>query len=122
MKSPAAGFFLLLCALIAMSLIGYMIYRPNELELRQIRMIESAKDAVGAKLLDGESARFRNVRLVPPFNGVIVCGEVNGKNRYGAYTGFASFYALGTPEFGSPPSVEIEGDYNHTLIKEQCGN
>lgn len=107
-------------ALIAISIAGYLIYRPNEFELRESRLIESAKEAVAAKLLDGESARFRNVRLVPPFNGNIVCGEVNGKNRYGAYTGFVRFDAV--IDSGSSPNVEMESDSSYTLVKERCEN
>ncbi|NDP40593.1 MAG: hypothetical protein GZ093_17965 [Rhodoferax sp.] len=48
---------------------------------------------------DPESVKFRNISLslvdVP-----IVCGEVNGKNSYGGYTGFKKYYATDTKDFG----------------------
>src|SRR5687768_8684323 len=48
---------------------------------------EKAKRAAAAKLLDPASAQFRNVRSV---NGA-VCGELNGKNKMGAFVGFSRF-------------------------------
>lgn len=47
-------------------------------------------NAVAKELLDPEAAKFRDVRQVG--EGVF-CGEVNGKNRQGAYVGFERFYA-----------------------------
>lgn len=49
---------------------------------------EKAKDAAAALLIDPSSAQFRNV--VAKSNAV--CGEINGKNRMGAYVGFTRFY------------------------------
>jgi hypothetical protein len=50
--------------------------------------------AVGDKLLDGESARYRwPNEPVKPHAGY--CGFVNAKNSYGAYTGFKPFEILG---------------------------
>ncbi|MEH6697228.1 MAG: hypothetical protein V7672_00870 [Brevundimonas sp.] len=48
-----------------------------------------AKQTVAAQLKDPSSAQFRNVIT----NGSIVCGEVNGKNSWGAYAGFTRFIA-----------------------------
>lgn len=42
---------------------------------------------------DPESARFKNVRLVPYSTGKVFCGEVNAKNSYGGYIGFMPFVA-----------------------------
>jgi hypothetical protein len=101
---------------------GYLIFGPSALERRGDRQIELAKKAVAAELLDGESARFRNVRLEPPFNGMAVCGEVNGKNRYGAYVGFNRFIVIGR----EPTSARIfddeayRKDYNKEYYKETC--
>lgn len=47
----------------------------------------AAKERVAAQLRDPASAQFRNVRT----SGGVVCGEVNGKNAYGAYAGFSRF-------------------------------
>lgn len=54
---------------------------------------------VAYKLYDGESARFRNIRVVT--DGTY-CGEVNSKNRMGAYTGFTGFSVLGFPPDPQP--------------------
>ena len=49
-----------------------------------------AEKAVAAQLIDPSSAQFRRVVVSP--DRVVVCGEVNGKNRLGAYTGFEGFF------------------------------
>ena len=51
------------------------------------QVIEKAKTTVSNGLRDPGSAQFRNVRVVPYQIGKVVCGEVNGKNAYGGYTG-----------------------------------
>lgn len=53
--------------------------------------ISQAKDAVRNLEKDSDSAEFRNVRECP--TGFYVTGEVNGKNSYGAYAGYKTFYA-----------------------------
>lgn len=53
--------------------------------------IRQAKEAVAAVLIDPSSAQFRNVEI--GHEGA-VCGEVNGKNRMGAYVGFTRFVAM----------------------------
>lgn len=56
---------------------------------------KKAQEIVRGSMLDGESARFRNVaRHSAAMNDampVSVCGEVNGKNAFGAYVGFRRF-------------------------------
>ena len=47
-----------------------------------------AQTGVRYVLKDGESAQFRNLYRNP---GGQVCGEVNSKNSFGAYTGFEGF-------------------------------
>lgn len=47
----------------------------------------AAKKLVADGLRDPASAQFRDVRM----NGEAVCGEVNGKNGFGAYAGFRHF-------------------------------
>jgi hypothetical protein len=47
------------------------------------------KVAVAATLKDPGSAQFSNLRL----DGTILCGEVNGRNSFGAYTGADKFTA-----------------------------
>ena len=55
---------------------------------RDIR-IERVKDVVRARLRDGGSARFRKAVFVNKTK--VVCGEVNAKNGFGAYSGFQYF-------------------------------
>lgn len=47
-----------------------------------------AREAVSRTLIDPSSALFQNVRSGDGF----VCGEVNAKNRMGAYVGFVRFH------------------------------
>lgn len=106
----------LLVALLVMSGIGYAFYQKKH------GRINWAQEQVAAKLFDGESARFRNVREV---SMLAVCGEVNGKNRLGAYTGFTRFRVFGKP--GEVVNVDIEdvnsvfAKINSRFMTEQCG-
>jgi hypothetical protein len=57
---------------------------------RAYRLFEFAK----ASLKDPDAAKFKN--LTTDATGVLLCGELNAKNSYGAYTGYQSFaYAPG---------------------------
>ncbi|MEN2980254.1 hypothetical protein P7L78_26385 [Tistrella bauzanensis] len=74
---------------------------------------------------DPDATQFRNVRIVPyGAGGRLACGEINGKNSYGAYTGFVRFA-------GTPAEVQIEatGGSNNWLnqslsagITDACGS
>lgn len=55
------------------------------------QVMEKGKKAIADSLKDPSSAQFRNVRLVEYLDGAVICGEVNGKNSYGAYVGFNDF-------------------------------
>lgn len=64
-----------------------------------------AEEAVRNQLIDPESAMFREIKACTG-DSSITMGEVNGKNRMGAYTGFEPFfyesgavYFAGSPEF-----------------------
>lgn len=57
--------------------------------------IDRARTAVAGHLKDPDSARFRNERQVSDGS---VCGEVNGKNGFGAYSGYAPFFAMKKPD------------------------
>lgn len=50
-----------------------------------------ARNEVAAKLKDPLSAQFKNLKVTQ--KGA-VCGKVNGKNSFGAYTGFQDFVYL----------------------------
>lgn len=49
-----------------------------------------AKEAVSSILIDPYSAQFRDLYRSKDDDGV--CGEVNAKNRMGAYTGYTAFF------------------------------
>jgi hypothetical protein len=52
------------------------------------------QSAVADTLRDPESTRFRKVRVVREADGSdALCGELNAKNAYGGYVGYAPFYA-----------------------------
>ena len=60
--------------------------------------IEIVRSALEERLLDAQSARFRNVvfgdslRSGPVDGMKTLCGKVNAKNRMGAYTGYVTFF------------------------------
>lgn len=47
-----------------------------------------ARKLAADKLIDPTSAQFRKLAV----SGTTICGEVNAKNRMGAYVGFGRFY------------------------------
>jgi hypothetical protein len=52
----------------------------------------NAQRTVAARLIDPESVLFREVRRGQD----AICGEFNGKNRFGGYTGFGRFIVTGS--------------------------
>ncbi|ELY3796642.1 hypothetical protein NUU98_20165 [Cronobacter sakazakii] len=66
--------------------------KPNE-----EKAIEAIKKDIRTSLINPESARFSNIRALRLGEGsasYMVCGEVNGKNVLGAYTGATRFNGL----------------------------
>ena len=79
------------------------------------------EEAVAYDLIDPSSAQFREVRQTDDGTW---CGQVNGKNRMGAYTGYNDFFAL---EIGSEyfvtivnPNDEILGELHRKQFLEEC--
>ena len=66
---------------------------------------EKAKRAVTEQLIDPVSAQFRNVHSL----GESVCGEVNAKNKMGAYVGFVRF-VVSTSTY----DAQIDPQFNYT--------
>ncbi|MGE5565886.1 MAG: hypothetical protein ACM3YN_07015 [Parcubacteria group bacterium] len=65
-----------------------------------VSVISAAESAVKAKLVDPDSAKFRNVVVRQQSSGTkAVCGEVNAKNRAGGYKGFERFISAGTNDY-----------------------
>ena len=85
---------ILLIGIAGLLMVGCGKKEPTEAELNSFREIK-AQESVKALLKDPSSAEFRNM------NGI--CGEVNSKNSFGAYTGFVRF--IGTPDI-----TVIEGE------------
>lgn len=80
--------------------------------------IWQARRAVASVLVDPDAAIFRNVVV----DGTTICGEMNAKNRMGAYGGFAMFAIDGdtvllwpTEQKGGPE----EGDTLSQLINKR---
>jgi hypothetical protein len=64
---------------------------------------------------DEGSLKFRNWKMnaVKSDDGgvwLIITGEVNGKNRYGAYVGYKNFFASIDPDSGEVQKLYTEGD------------
>ncbi|MDH1260380.1 SPOR domain-containing protein [Pseudomonas atacamensis] len=77
--------------------------------------IDRARTAVADRLKDPDSAKFRNERQVADGG---VCGEVNGKNGFGAYSGFAPFFAMKAPDGFD---VVIDSSLSDPFVSKICG-
>lgn len=54
-------------------------------------ILEAIQKSVANDLKDPFSAQFQNIRQLPSGK---ICGEVNAKNSYGAYTGWTTFMTM----------------------------
>lgn len=74
--------------------------------------VDRFKTSLTARFKDPSSAQFRNVVAYgftkPYFKLSYLCGEVNGKNSYGAYNGFKRFFMIGI----ETPVIEDEKNTN----------
>lgn len=77
----------------------------------QAYKVALAKRSVAELLLDPASAEFRNLSVR---NGH-VCGEINGRNRMGAFVGFSRFLVSLD---GSEPAIDPELDYGDLVDAE----
>ena len=102
---------ILLIGIVGLLMVGCGKKEPTEAELNSFRELK-AQESVKALLKDPSSAEFRNI------NGM--CGEVNSKNSFGAYTGFVRF--IGTPDItvieGENPQVD-QATFNE-VWKKMC--
>ena len=71
-------------------------YSPYKDPAKQVVWIDRSKAAVRQRLREPSSATFKNV-VFRTLQGKapMVCGEVNGKNGFGGYTGYQRFVAAG---------------------------
>lgn len=94
--SNSKKIFLVTFLLIAGS--AFFAWRTNpdfiENKLAERKLLAVARE----NLFDPESANFRNLKVAKvsygkdrPAKNYVICGEMNAKNRYGAYIGFEKF-------------------------------
>lgn len=68
---------------------------PEEKEqIRQSAFVAEAQTKLTSELIDPSSARFANLRIANVEGRDILCGDVNGRNRFGGYVGFTAFTAV----------------------------
>ena len=85
--------------------------------------VAKAKKQAISELADPDSAKFRNLEVKEYTNKedkrrLILCGEINAKNRFGGYAGFRPFSA------DEDMSIIINDQFGHVMIevwKIQCG-
>ncbi len=89
-------------ALLGALLLGACERIPGTPQYEDAQILKRGEAAISHDLLDPAAAQFREVRVVRRKKGetavlqavnprVFVCGEVNGKNGFGAYVGFTRF-------------------------------
>jgi hypothetical protein len=76
--------------------------------------------AFSEKLKDPFSMRLKDVRIA----GVSVCGEVNAKNSYGAYSGYTKFYGVyldgGAGGKSAAMILHIDAGSDDTVATQMC--
>ena len=105
------------------SIIGVYAYAlkknfENRKEISDPELIVEIQTKTAAQLRDPDSAKFRNLYTIagPNITGggeqTFVCGEVNGKNAYGGYAGYALFHGslteIGQTQFFSFSNIDGE--------------
>lgn len=94
---------LAMCVVLAVILSG-----PSSMGwIDYVGLQKKVQNDVAAQLRDPSSAQFRNVHRY----GSTICGEVNGKNGYGAYVGFVRF-------MGTTISSDIDPQDDRRLIPD----
>ena len=69
-------------------------------------------------LMDPSSAQFRNVKVI---KGDYVCGEINAKNSYGAYTGYR-WFMVKHPDSDTASVLFEDGILGPARIIRNCSN
>ncbi|AZP72765.1 hypothetical protein EJJ20_29575 [Pseudomonas poae] len=77
--------------------------------------VKQAREEVKRNLFDADSAQFRNEKVYRVGDEVVVCGEVNAKNRAGGYGGFAMYVVEGIGLYPVAKfTAESQADINTT--------
>lgn len=91
MATPTEDRWLFVCAIVAaIAGAGALAWKFALPALHERQQIADAQELVGRQMRDPSSVQFRDAFV----KADAVCGEVNGKNAYGAYVGFKHFIAL----------------------------
>jgi hypothetical protein len=69
--------------------------------MREDSDIKLVKNYMKKDLIDPDSAKFRNVRKIVLDHKIVICGEMNAKNSFGAYIGYKKFRSLGINASGA---------------------
>jgi hypothetical protein len=91
---------------------------------------EQVRDMLRLDLYDADSARFQKVQNIASTStqeAGLICGYVNAKNRFGAYSGFHQFIAypsqnmvLVDPDVGSGPDQRAFNAARRKASKSGC--
>lgn len=81
------------------------------------RLIAEAQERTAETLRDPDSARFSQVRVTRPG---VVCGQVNGKNAFGAYAGAEPFVYIGLVAEKRQP--DDNGVYLGSVTRQRARN
>jgi hypothetical protein len=85
-------------------------------------MEDRARSVLSETLFDGDTARFKDLRIVEVKGEKpekIICGQVNAKNRMGGYIGFRNFIVSTVTDFGViDPQTDIIAPHGEAEIKE----
>lgn len=85
--------------------------------------IATAKKNIVADFKDPAGAQFRNLFISASGSMPVLCGEVNGKNSYGAYVGFRSFFATSEPMLKQITSDRVADRHVYdSMAPKMCGN
>lgn len=77
---------IIVVAVVAIIVAAVGIYRYFNSDLDKVKLYLSEN------FIDPDSLKYRNIRTFYENGEFKVCGEVNAKNSFGAYTGFHGFY------------------------------
>jgi hypothetical protein len=77
--------------------------------------ITAAHEAAKGHMNDPASAQFRNEQTNVQGATKVVCGEVNGKNSYGGYSGFSRYVYDGKNAYVSPGDPGFANYYRNAV-------
>ena len=80
---------------------------------------QAVQEQVAQVLKDPSSAQFQNVQALDEEAFWYICGEVNGKNSFGAYAGFDRFYGTYYPMTDMATGAIVEND-DYSIYSNRC--